>query len=357
MGVAECAGDRHAVAPVEDVVAVGPFDDVDRRQRAIVVVRMRDALPAVRNAICGGPDARGCLLGGGAGAAGAGGGPRSGRSWRAGDPRVRRLRVPVLPQGVPAGAARRVAARQRGSLRVSPFPADGHPSACAGRLGCRGGGGDAGPVLGDARAAVPSPAGARGRRPAWLRGGARARPRALRRRHAERRGARADPSRRRERARQRRGARHADPVHRRRGASGPLRRRLAPRGGLPRGDAARASSERLAGDEGHAASVLPGGRQDPARHDGAAQPLVERAALRRRPRPHDAPAPSPRHDVRDHARLRRPRRRGPHRRRAHARRSACTTGSPSRSSTGGCMRSSPISGSTWRSGSRRSACR
>ena len=55
--------------------------------------------------------------------------------------------------------------------------------------------------------------------------------------------------------------------------------------------------------------------QGPAGDDGAAQPLVERAALRRRPRPHHAPPASPRHDVRHHPRPRRPRARRPHRRR------------------------------------------
>ena len=57
VGVAECAGDRHAVAPVEDVVAVWSFDDGDRGQRAPCVVCARDALPAGRHAIGGGPEA------------------------------------------------------------------------------------------------------------------------------------------------------------------------------------------------------------------------------------------------------------------------------------------------------------
>jgi hypothetical protein len=44
--VTERAGDRHAVAPVEDVVAIGPLEHRDRRQRATVAVGARDALPA-----------------------------------------------------------------------------------------------------------------------------------------------------------------------------------------------------------------------------------------------------------------------------------------------------------------------
>ncbi len=47
-----------------------------------------------------------------------------------------------------------------------------------------------------------------------------------------------------------------------------------------------------------------------------AQPLVERPSLRRRPRAHDAAPASPRDDVRDHARLPRPRPRRADRRRA-----------------------------------------
>ena len=122
-------------------------------------------------------------------------------------------------------------------------------------------------------------------------------------------------------------------------------------------DAARAAPRRLAGDQGHAAPVLPGGRQGPAGDDGAAQPLVERAAVRRRPRSHHAPAPSPRHDVRHHPRLRRPRRRRPHRRRPRRGASRCTTGSTSRSSTGACTASSAGSASTSTSARCRSACR
>ena len=63
---------------------------------------------------------------------------------------------------------------------------------------------------------------------------------------------------------------------------------------------ARAAPRGLAPDEGHAAPVLPDPRQDPARHHGAAQPLVERAALRRRPRADDPAAAPRRHDVRAH---------------------------------------------------------
>jgi hypothetical protein len=44
--VTERAGDGHAVAPVEDVVAVGALDHGDRRQGATVPVSARDALPA-----------------------------------------------------------------------------------------------------------------------------------------------------------------------------------------------------------------------------------------------------------------------------------------------------------------------
>ena len=44
-----------------------------------------------------------------------------------------------------------------------------------------------------------------------------------------------------------------------------------------RHDAARAAPGRLAPDEGHAAPVRADRRQDPARHHGAAQPLVERS--------------------------------------------------------------------------------
>ena len=57
----------------------------------------------------------------------------------------------------------------------------------------------------------------------------------------------------------------------------------------------------------------PDRRQDPARDHAAAQPLVERPAVRRRSRSHDPAPASPRHDVRDHARLprSRPGRRAP----------------------------------------------
>ena len=103
-----------------------------------------------------------------------------------------------------------------------------------------------------------------------------------------------------------------------------------------RADAARAAPGRLAADEGHAAPVLPGGRQDPAGDDAAAQPLVERAALRRRPRAHDAPPASPRHDVRHHASTSSITRSSCARPTAAATASSCTTASTSRSSTGGC---------------------
>ena len=75
------------------------------------------------------------------------------------------------------------------------------------------------------------------------------------------------------------------------------------------GHAPRAAPGRLAADQGHAAPVLPGARQDPPGDDAAAQPLVERAALRRRTRAHDASSPPPWHDVRHQPRLCRPRRR------------------------------------------------
>ena len=79
----------------------------------------------------------------------------------------------------------------------------------------------------------------------------------------------------------------------------------------------RAAPGRLAPDEGHAASVQPDPGQDPAGDHAAAQPLVERPALRRRPRAHDAAAASPRHDLRDHDRLRRSRPDRADRRRSH----------------------------------------
>ena len=74
---------------------------------------------------------------------------------------------------------------------------------------------------------------------------------------------------------------------------------------------------RLASDERHAAPVRPDRRQDPARHDRTAQPLVERPPLRRRSRAHDTAPASSRDDLRDHDRLPRSRPGRADRRRAH----------------------------------------
>src|SRR5207237_10387390 len=59
-----------------------------------------------------------------------------------------------------------------------------------------------------------------------------------------------------------------------------------------RAAASRAPPRRLAPDEGPAPPLLPDRRQGPARQYPAAQPLVERPALRRRARADHAPAPS-----------------------------------------------------------------
>src|SRR4051794_39630097 len=48
---AQCAGDRDAVASVEDVEAVGPLDHRYRWERSSVAVGARDALPALADAI------------------------------------------------------------------------------------------------------------------------------------------------------------------------------------------------------------------------------------------------------------------------------------------------------------------
>jgi hypothetical protein len=55
--MAEGAGDRHAVAAVEHVVAVGPLEDDDRGQPAPAAVGARDALPPGRDAVGGGSEA------------------------------------------------------------------------------------------------------------------------------------------------------------------------------------------------------------------------------------------------------------------------------------------------------------
>ena len=76
-------------------------------------------------------------------------------SRHAGDPRVRRLRVPLLAPGLPVDRTGRAGARGPRPLRLPPLPADADPPACA--RGVRGGrgGGTARPLLGDARAALP----------------------------------------------------------------------------------------------------------------------------------------------------------------------------------------------------------
>ena len=107
-----------------------------------------------------------------------------------------------------------------------------------------------------------------------------------------------------------------------------------------------ASSRRLAADERHPPSVRPDPRQDPARHDATAQPLVERSVVCRRPWADNATPPSSRHDVRDQHRLRRPRSRRRDRRRSHevirarrrSRRRGLRRASPLGASRSGCRR-------------------
>src|SRR3954468_14375915 len=54
----ERAGDGDPMASVDDVVAVGTFDDGDGRQRVAATVRERDALPALGDAVRGRPERR-----------------------------------------------------------------------------------------------------------------------------------------------------------------------------------------------------------------------------------------------------------------------------------------------------------
>ena len=101
-------------------------------------------------------------------------------------PRVRRLRVPVFAAGVPRDRTRRaVGGGIRFAFRHFPLT-EIHPHALAAAAAAEAAALPE-PVLGHARAALPSPEGARGGRSAALRRGARARPRTVRERPDRRR--------------------------------------------------------------------------------------------------------------------------------------------------------------------------
>ena len=234
-------------------------------------------------------------------------GPRARGTRYAVDPRVRRLRVPLLAPSLPVDRARRAGALGPRPLRVPPLPADPDPSARARR--------PAAPKrqhgkVGSGRCTSSSSIARRRSRTTICASYAGELGLDLARFDRTARATRCSAriaSRRRERRSHRVSSRHADAVHRRRPAPGRLRHGDAAARRW-HGDAAGAAPRRLAADQGHTAPLLPGRRQGPAGDDAAAQPLVERSALRRRARPHDAPAPPPRHDVPDRPRLRRPRR-------------------------------------------------
>ena len=153
-----------------------------------------------------------------------------GAARRARHPRVRRLRVSLLAPGLSGDRARRAASWRGVRFAFRHFPlTEIHPHALAAaaaprRPRCRIG-------SGRCTAAVPSPEGARGRRPAALRRRARARRRAVRQDRERRRRPGRIASRCREREAVGRGSRHADAVHRRRRAPGRLRHGGAARGG------------------------------------------------------------------------------------------------------------------------------
>src|SRR5258705_11619164 len=99
----------------------------------------------------------------GVGAIGRGGRSRPrGGGWTS-DLRIRRLRVPVLPASVSRDRTRRAGTERARSFRLPAFPRRPDPSARVRGGGRRRGSGNTGLLLGHARAALPSPRGARGR--------------------------------------------------------------------------------------------------------------------------------------------------------------------------------------------------